>query len=257
VAGALIFSLPMLMTAEMWQIGFSIDPWRLALLLVLLVPLLAALSAFGGFKDSTGLLDDVIDAFVAIAVAALVAVTILLLFSQIEAGMSAQELIGKIVIQVVPGSIGAMLARSQLSADDASKEERKRHPGYLGELFLMAAGALFLSLNVAPTEEVVLISYAMTTWQEVVLALVSLLVIHAFVYAIDIRGQHQRQDWESVGGVFLRFAVVGYVIVLAVCFYLLWTFGRTQGVPFDAALSATVVLAFPGAVGAAAARLIL
>lgn len=258
VAGALIFALPMLMTAEMWQIGFSIDPWRLALLLVLLVPLLAALSAFGGFKDSTGPLDDVIDAFVAIAVATLVAFAILVLFSQIEAGMSAQELIGKIVIQVMPGSIGAMLARSQLSAgEDGAQQERKRHPSYLGELFLMAAGALFLSLNVAPTEEVVMISYAMTVWQEVALALVSLLVIHAFVYAIDIRGRHQRQDWESAGGVFLRFAVVGYVIVLAVCFYLLWTFGRTQGVPFDAALSATVVLAFPGAVGAAAARLIL
>jgi putative integral membrane protein (TIGR02587 family) len=258
VAGALIFALPMLMTMEMWQLGFYIGPGRLALLLVLLVPLLAALSAFGGFKESASVQDDVVDAFVAVMIAIVAAAVILFLFGVLEPGMSAQEVIGKIAIQAVPGSIGAMLARSQLSVhDNAKEEERKRHPSYVGELFLMGIGALFLSLNVAPTEEIMLIAHSMSTWQEVALAVVSLLIIHAFVYAIDIRGQHQRQDWETLGGVFLRFAVVGYVIVLLVSFYMLWTFGRTTGVPFDVAMSATIVLGFPAAVGAAAARLIL
>lgn len=44
-AGALIFSLPLLMTMEMWALGHSVEPLRLALLLVLLVPLLIGLSA--------------------------------------------------------------------------------------------------------------------------------------------------------------------------------------------------------------------
>ena len=39
-----------------------------------------------------------------------------------------------------------------------------RGAGYGGQLFLMAAGALFLSFNVAPTEEMVLIAYMMSTW---------------------------------------------------------------------------------------------
>lgn len=259
VAGALIFALPMMMTMEMWQLGFYIDPWRLMLLIVILVPLLAALSRFAGFKDSTCLRDDVIDAFVAVAVAVCMAAVVLALFSVLGPGMSLDEAIGKIAVQVVPGSIGAMLARSQLTAqsDDEEPESRKHNPSYAGELSQMAIGALFLSLNVAPTEEVVLIAHQMAPWQEIALAAVSLLLMHAFVYAVDLRGQHRREEWDSFASLFLRFTVPGYALSLIICLYMLWTFGRIAGMPLDVALSATVVLGFPAAIGAAAARLIL
>jgi hypothetical protein len=49
-AGALIFALPMLMTMEMWWLGFYIDPLRLALLLVLMFPLLVRLSQYSGIR---------------------------------------------------------------------------------------------------------------------------------------------------------------------------------------------------------------
>ncbi len=259
VAGALLFALPMMMTMEMWQLGFYIGPWRLALLIVILVPLLAGLSRFAGFKESTCLRDDVIDAFVAVAVAVCAAALILALFAVLRTGMSLDEVIGKIAIQTVPGSIGAMLARSQLTArgGDDEPESHKHNPGYAGELFQMAVGALFLSLNVAPTEEVIVIAHQMATWQEVGLALLSLLLMHAFVYAVDLRGQHQREEWDSAASLFLRFSVPGYALALLICLYMLWTFGRTDGMPLDVVLSATVVLGFPAAIGAAAARLIL
>jgi putative integral membrane protein (TIGR02587 family) len=259
LAGALIFALPMMMTMEMWQLGFYIDPWRLALLILLLVPLLAGLSRFAGFKPSASLRDDVIDAFVAVAVAVCVAAIVLALFAVLEPGMSLDEVIGKIAIQAVPGSIGAMLARSQLTArgDDDEPESHKHNPSYAGELCQMAIGALFLSLNVAPTDEVMAIAHQMAPWQEIALAGVSLLVMHGFVYAVDLRGQHRREEWDSFAGLFLRFTVVGYAISLIICLYLLWTFGRTAGMPLDAALSAAIVLGFPAAIGAAAARLIL
>lgn len=258
-AGALLFALPMMMTMEMWQIGFYIGPWRLALLIVLLVPLLAGLSRFAGFKASTCLRDDVVDAFVAVAVAVCVAAIALALFAVLETDMSLDEVIGKIAIQAVPGSIGAMLARSQLAAQtEADEPESHKHtPSYGGELCQMAIGALFLSLNVAPTEEVMVIAHQMAPWQEIALAGVSLLVMHGFVYAVDLRGQHQREEGDSLGGLFLRFTVTGYAISLVICIYLLWTFGRTAGMPLDVALSAAIVLGFPAAIGAAAARLIL
>jgi putative integral membrane protein (TIGR02587 family) len=258
-AGALIFGLPMLMTMEMWQLGFYIGPYRLILLLVVLVPLLAGLSRFAGFKESTCLRDDVVDAFVAIAVAVLVAGLVLALFSVLDVTMSLDEVIGKIVIQVVPGSIGAMLARSQFTAqsDEDEPESHKHAPSYPGELFQMAVGALFLSLNVAPTEEVILIAHQMATWQEVALAALSLLVMHAFVYAVDLRGQHVKEEHERFAGLFLRFTVPGYAIALVICLYMLWTFGRSVGMPLDVVLSATIVLGFPAAIGTAAARLIL
>ncbi len=45
--------------------------------------------------------------------------------------------------------------------------------------------------------------------------------------------------------------------MLLVCLYVLWTFGRLDGVSFGRTMSVVVVLSFPGAIGAAAARLIL
>ena len=128
---------------------------------------------------------------------------------------------------------------------------------YGAELFTMIIGALFIAFNVAPTEEMELISYLMTPWHAIVLVLVSLAVLHIFVYEVDFRGEHQRPDDMGVRTLFLRFTVTGYALVLLVCLYLLWTFGRLDGTSVPAALMMTIVLAFPGSLGAAAARLIL
>ena len=55
---------------------------------------------------------------------------------------------------------------------------------------MMAIGALFLSLNVAPTEEIILISYKMTPWHALATLALSILIMHAFVYAVAFRGAH-------------------------------------------------------------------
>ena len=66
-AGAILFSLPMLMTMELWQLGFAMDRLRLALLLALSVPLLVGVSHRIGFEQSFGWRDDLRDAFLASA----------------------------------------------------------------------------------------------------------------------------------------------------------------------------------------------
>ena len=93
--GALIFSLPMLMTMEMWWLGFSMQRWRLALLLLLTIPLLVGLSHYMGFEETFGFKDDALDAFVALAVGFSAGAVSLVLFSVIEFGMSVEEVIGK------------------------------------------------------------------------------------------------------------------------------------------------------------------
>ena len=121
----------------------------------------------------------------------------------------------------------------------------------------MIIGALFIAFNVAPTEEMVLISYIMTPWHALALVLLSLILLHVFVYEVDFRGEHQRPQEMGFWTLFVRFTVVGYVLVLLVCLYLLWSFGRLDDTSVAAALMMAVVLAFPGTLGAAAARLIL
>jgi putative integral membrane protein (TIGR02587 family) len=256
-AGALIFSLPMMMTMEMWWLGFYMDPLRLALLLVLTFPVLVGLSRFGGMRPTAHLRDDMADALVVMLVAAIAAGVILWIFGILTPEMAPREIIGKVAIQTVPGSFGAMLARSQLGAEPEGEGPERRDPTYGGELFLMGAGALFLSFNVAPTEEMVAIAYKMSAWQGVALALLSLGLMHAFVYALNFRGGSRRPEAIPASIIFLRFSVVGYAVVLLVSLFALWIFSRTDSSGLQEIISAAIVLSFPGAIGAAAARLLL
>jgi putative integral membrane protein (TIGR02587 family) len=254
--GALLFSLPMLMTMELWQLGFYLGPARLLALLVSALPLLVFLSRYIGFERTRGWRDDVLDALIALGTAAVVCLTLLLLFGTITLDTPADEWVGKTAIQMVPAAIGALLAKSQFGAsaveDGAAAEET-----YGGELFLMAVGALFLGFNIAPTEETLLISYQMSEWHALGLMLLSLALMHGFVFALGFAGGSEVSADEPWWSAFVRLTLPGYVVALAISLYVLWLFGRTDGLDADAVAMATVVLSFPSAIGAAAARLIL
>lgn len=256
--GALVFSLPMLMTMELWWLGFYLDRFRLLLLVLTTLPLLVVLSRHIGFERTRGWRDDVVDALIALGIAAIVCVAALVLFGTITFDTPADEIVGKVAIQMVPGSIGALLAKSQFGAQTADGDdvEEEEEP-YGGELFLMGVGALFLGFNVAPTEEIMLISYQMTHAHALALVALSLALMHGFVFAVGFAGGSEVSHDEPWWSPFVRLTLPGYVIALAISLYLLWLFARTDGLPADGVVTAAVVLAFPSAIGAAAARLIL
>ncbi len=259
LAGAIIFSFPVLMTMEMWSLGFAIETYRLVIFMSLAIPLLVGLSYFIGFEDTSCLRDDVIDAFVAYAVGFITSGAVLLLFNVINLNMSFGEIIGVISIQAVIAAIGAMLAQSELGASQnrrSDKAKKRRNARYFGELFLMLIGALFLAMNPAPTEEIVLISYKMSDTHAIILALLTMLLMHAFVYQVEFRGQEKSEE-HSLWILFFRFTVVGYALSLLVGLYLVWTFGHIDGMSADNIARIVVVIAFPAALGASASRLIL
>ena len=256
-AGALLFSMPMLMTMEMWWIGFYIEPLRLALFTVISLLLLVRIAHDEGFEESVTWPACVIDAFLGYGVGLVMAAGVLALLGVIEAGMAWHEIVGKVAIQAIPAAIGALLARSQLGESIQGEEQPTKPLRYGAELFTMIIGALFVAFNLAPTEEMALISYLMTPWHAIATVLVSLMLLHVFVYEVDLRGEHKRPEGMGFWTLFLRFTVTGYALVFLVCFYLLWTFGRLDALSVSAALMMTIVLGLPAALGAAAARLIL
>ena len=256
-AGAVIFGLPILMTQEMWSLPLDMSPLRLALLIALFFPFLVALSWHVGFEETFSLTDDALDALVAFLVGFVASGVVLLLLGQLEPDEGLREFLGKVSLQAVPAGIGALLAQSQFGQVDAEARMRGGREEYFSELFIMAVGALFLAFNVAPTEEVLIISQRLGGALTLLLALITLLTMHALVYGAAFRGQpldHVHAPWWSV---FARFTVVGYAISILLCAFLLWTFGRLDGMPLPVAMAAVVVLAFPAALGAASARLVL
>ena len=260
-AGAIIFSFAMIMTMEMWSLGFTVPSYRLIVFIAVSVPLLVGLSYFVGFKSTDNLIDDIIDAFVGYAVGFITSMILLYIFGIITRDMSLYEIIGKVSLQTVTAAIGAMYAQSQLGNldkdADEGEEKKEAESNYLGELFLMMIGAVFLAMNPAPTEEIYLIAYKMSDWQIVLLAILSLVVMHAFVYTVGFRGEEDSGEDTGFWSVFLRFTVVGYAISLCVSFYLLWVFGSIDGMSVKQMLDVTVVLGFPASLGAAASRVIL
>jgi len=250
--GAIVFAFPLLMTMEMWWLGFYMDRLRLALFIFLGVLLLLGIAYYLGVGSRVRWKYDLIDVFTAYAVGFTTSTIMLLLLAVIQTEMQPNEIIGKIVLQAAPAGIGAMLAERQFGhEEEGQRAERRRR--YAGKLVFMLAGAFFLALTVAPTEEMAVIGSRMEPWHAVALAIVSLLIVHAFVYAVEAREGVVPSHW----GVFLRFTVVGYAIALLVSLYILWSFGRMDGASAAQIVASTMVLGFPAALGAGAARLIL
>jgi putative integral membrane protein (TIGR02587 family) len=255
--GAIIFAFPLLMTMEMWWLGLYLERDRLMLFVLLNFVLLAGLSYYTGFERADGVDDIVMDALTAFGVGAIASAMVLVMFGLLDPAMPGDEIVGKITLQAIPASIGAAVARKLLTLGDEADPQRERNAGYLGQLFLMAAGAVFLSFNVAPTEEMMLIAFKLTPWHAIALVLFSVVLLHAFVYGVGFAGQEQRPEGAGFLRTFLHYTVTGYAIALLVSLYVLWTLGRMDDPPAANVVAMTVVLGFPASVGAAIARLIV
>src|SRR5918993_5446687 len=83
-AGAVFFSLPLLMTMEMWQLGFHMGRIPLALFIVVMLPVLFGMEYYTGFKESTTVLDEIADAAVAYGVGLIASTLVLTLFNLIS-----------------------------------------------------------------------------------------------------------------------------------------------------------------------------
>jgi putative integral membrane protein (TIGR02587 family) len=261
--GALFFGLPLLMTMEMWSLGFYMDRFRLALFVGAFFPVVVGLARVAGFERTTGWGEDVRDALVACFVGFVTAAGVLLLAGVLRLDSSLSEAVGTIAVTAIPCSVGAALAESILGGGDDEAVEGKQGNGasevasYGGELFLMAAGAIFFAFNIAPTEEMLLIAIRLGTWHLVATILVSLLLMHAFVYSVEFHGQHGLPAGAPRWHALAFFTIPGYAIALLLSAWVLWTFGRFDGAGAFARVALTVVLAFPASLGAAAARLVL
>lgn len=252
-AGALIFNIPLLMTMEMWEQGVVMDRWRLLTFIVAGLPLLYGLSYYAGFSKRRGLVNDTLDTGVALAVGFITASVLLVLFGVVEWDAPPREALGMVALQAIPGAMGALLARRQLSGDGGGDTDEDQ-ASYIGELFLMTVGALFFALNIAPTEEMILIAYKATPVHILALIAVSILLLHLIVFRAGFAGQEEADHPLKA---FFHFTVPGYAIALGISLFALFIFGRVDGHSVAGVVQIMVVLGFPASIGAAAARLLV
>ena len=248
--GALLFALPLFMTMEMWELGFTADKLRIAAFLALTAPLLVGLSYVAGFERAFGLVDHLLDAFAAFLIAACVGALALVLFGVLRPGQPPIEILSKVALVTFPAALGALLADKQLGRKGSADADADR--AYLTRLFLMAVGAIF----VAPTEEMVLIAEQIGPLQAALLAVVSLALLHALLFWVDF-AESGPDDAGGFWSVLLRYSVVGYALCALVSLFLLWVFNRTEGVPLSELAEYVAVLSFASVLGAGLAHAVV
>jgi putative integral membrane protein (TIGR02587 family) len=257
VAGAAIVGLPLALTMEMWWLGFVMERWKLALLVGSTLPTVMFLSHFSGFSGQGHWKETILDGFVVFLVGLAFAPLLLFLFGQITSEIPFEEILGKIVIQAVPASIGAAIARSLLEAKGDEEDEKKHRVSKPREIFLRVVGALVLGFDIAPTDEMTRIAEETRPWHMLGLVALCILIMHAFARGLEQKAHGSVPRRMGQGRLLFTTSLPGYATALAVSAYLLWLFGRFEGAGLEQIVATIVVLGLPATLGAAAVRILL
>lgn len=263
-AGGLLLGLPPLFTMEMWFQGFLLESWKIVVLIGVTFAIVVGYNAVCGFRRERTWPDLLIDSVQTMGVAAIVSAAALLLLGRIDAGIGLRDAIGKIALQIIPVSLGVSLAGSQLAdlededeaADLGSSVGDAAEVGPYGRLILAAGAALFLSLNIAPTEETLLVATDAVWWLLILIVAASLAMSYAIVFYADFRGGRSMRGGSPLDRP-LTETLVAYTVSLLVSALLVWAFGRTEGTTASVFIAQVVLLGIVAAFGGAAGRLLI
>lgn len=262
-AGAYIFGIPLLFTMEMWWIGEYVDQWKLMVFVAVALVANLGLTYVAGFKRESTFVTTIDEAIDAVAVGVIAAVVMLLILNQIRPGDPLESIVGKIVIQAVPLSIGASVA-NQVFGTRGSKNrqgEGENHDPRLkpwqalfSDIGATIIGGIFIGFSIAPTDEIPMLSSALDYSHLMALVLFSLLVSYGIVFASGF-------DEPSPAGLFQKpftETALAYLVSLGVAFVMLYLFDQfTMDDPLHSIVEQTLVLGVPTTVGGAAGRLVI
>jgi putative integral membrane protein (TIGR02587 family) len=265
VSGGLLFGVPLLYTMEVWWIGSHTTPAQTTLLLAMLAVPVFALNQTDGFRASRDVrvVDAVADTVEAVAIGIVVTAGVLVLLREVTASTPIEVALGKVLYESVPFCLGVGVARHFLgggrSGDDGADEggaaaKAGRGGAAAADLGATAIGAVFISLSIAPTDEVPMIASAMSPGWLLTLMAASLLASYAIVFVAGFTGQDRRQQDRGALQHPITETVVCYLMALTIAAALLWLFQRDPHPSTDLA-ARVVILGFPAAVGGAAGRL--
>lgn len=263
IAGGLLFSFPMLYTMEVWWAGFIAKPSDLLILVLVTFLLLLGYNRYAGMHPGVSWRSVVVDSFEELGIGLLLSSGVLLMLNRINLGeMGLDEVMGKVIIEAMAVSIGVSVGTAQLGTREEDEEEEKAEEESVNRntksamLVLALCGAIIVGGNVAPTEEVLLLAIEATPLHILFMALVSLLLCVIVVYFSDFKGTLRRQRSGLLFNVTLE-TCLSYLVALGAGAFMLWFFGRFDGVNFWTAIAQTVVLGVITSLGASAGRLLI
>jgi putative integral membrane protein (TIGR02587 family) len=259
VVGGLLFSLPLLYTAEVWAAGHTTPPLRLLALLAGSVGLLLAYNWAGGLRPAQGWGENLFEAAEELALGFVTAAVVLFLIGQLGADGSPAEWVGRITLEGAIAAIGVSVGTEQLGDSEGAAERGARSgrlPAIVGEIATAGLGATLIAANVAPTDEVATIAAEAGPLRLLGLVIAAIAITGILLNASDFRGggrlSRRAPSLGPWGG-----TVATYVVAFAASLLMLWVMGRFDGEGLETVVARASVLSFPAALGAAAGRLLL
>ncbi|MBL9102815.1 MAG: TIGR02587 family membrane protein [Myxococcales bacterium] len=259
VAGGLLFSFPMLYTAEVWQAGERLGAERLLLGLGGVFVLLLGYNRYAGLRRDADAFEVAIDSVEELGLGLVVAAVVLVVLGRIDLAMPLSEIAGKVVVGGLAVAIGVSVGTAQLGGggdddDDCGMgDEREQNPDFVAQMALALCGAVLVAANIAPTDEIPEIAGTLSPWA--LLALTAMTVgVGAFVlhFGDFIRASASRGRRDV-----LIATIASYLASMIAASDLLWFFGRLDDVGPPFALAQVIVLGLPTALGASAGRLLI
>ncbi|HWV24799.1 MAG TPA: TIGR02587 family membrane protein [Thermomicrobiales bacterium] len=260
-SGAYIFGVPLLFTMEMWWIGDYISPYRLMIFLGTALVANLGLTWVAGFKRQSTFATSIDEAIDAVAVGLISGFIMLVILNQVRLGDTAESVLGKVVVQAIPLSIGASVANQVFGT--TGKKQRQGEgtalrlspaKAFLSDVGATVIGGIFIGFSVAPTDEVPVLAASLEYRHLMALIGFSLVISYGIIFAGGFRadqppGLFQRPVTETI---------LAYIVSLLVAFGSLYLFGQIDlGNPPLSIIQQTVVLGVPTTVGGAAGRLVI
>jgi putative integral membrane protein (TIGR02587 family) len=276
VAAGSIVGMPLLYTMEMWFRGMSVSETHLLALLGATLVINFFFALFAGFREEyPSVLESVNESITAVAIGIVYSFLILMVIDEITLNMAPTGILGRVLIETAPVSLGIVFANLQVRKRAFRRASQEKDPlaeqapapkgsdpeshqlrQDIADLAATAGGALVFAYNVAPTEEVILIASRMSHLQLLGLMAVSMGLCYLILFAAGF--QERRVFVPSLAQSPAAETLMAYAVALAVALGLLLAVGVPDGIAHsDIAVACTIALALPAVVGGAAGRLIL
>ncbi|MGH7999681.1 MAG: TIGR02587 family membrane protein [Brasilonema sp.] len=271
--GGFLFGIPLLYTMEVWWIGSVVKPSMMMLAIALMFLVVFLLNRTEGFRRSKrnsppyGAVTDTVEAM---AIGLVCSALMLLLLQELTPETSVKEILGKIVFESVPFTLGVALA-SQFLGDTRGDngEGRTGHPvsdksqrkpdelhATFADIGATLIGATVIAFNIAPTDEIPMLAAAVTPpWLLAVIA-TSIIISYGIVFEAGFSDQQKRRQQQGIFQRPISETIMAYLVSLLAAAFMLWFFQKlTFSDPWTIWLEYTLLLGLPATIGGAAGRL--